>query len=682
MLPFVLLAPAPGQAQPQAATPPALAEEITVTATAVESRLADVPAAVTVLDAAELAAAPALALDDVLRQVPGFTLFRRSGSRTANPTTQGPSLRGVGGSGASRALVLADGIPLNDPFGGWVAWGRVPRLSLQRVEVLRGGASDLYGTGALAGVVQLVRRPVEEPTAWSAEASAGNQRTAAADLWGSARRGGWGGALAAERLTTAGAVAVARGERGAVDVPAGGAHTSLELTVERINSSPDSPGSRTGALASRRLFARGSSFEERRGNGTPRQRNSTWLREVAAGADLAAFGGDAALRLWETRERYFQTFSVVGPDRDSETLNRDQRVPSRVRGGSARWTRPLGRRATLLAGTEGRRTRGESDERLFAGGRIVPSASGGRQDLGGAFVEALLAPARRWSFAAGLRGDTWRNVSDGGSGSPPGERARRREQALSPRLSARFQATDAWSLDLAGYRSFRAPSLNELYRGFRVGNVVTDPNPLLGPERLRGVEIGIGWAPRASGSGAPARVRASLFSMELSDAIANVTVATTPDLVRRRRENLGRTRARGIELEAEAQLWPRLTVAGSWLLVDSTVRSFDADPSLVGKRVPQVPRAQASLSLGWRGEAVTATLATRWSDSAFEDDRNSLALDSFTLVDAELARTLRRGLAVFAAVENVFDEEYIAGRAGVTTVGTPRLVRLGVRLGG
>src|ERR1044072_5744211 len=115
-------------AQAQAGSTPALTEEITVTATGVESRLVDVPAAVTALDEVALAAAPALVLADVLRQVPGCTLFRRSGGRTASPTTQGPSLRGVGGSGASRALVLADGIPLNDPFGGWVAWGRGPRV--------------------------------------------------------------------------------------------------------------------------------------------------------------------------------------------------------------------------------------------------------------------------------------------------------------------------------------------------------------------------------------------------------------------------------------------------------------------------------------------------------------------------------------------------------------------------
>src|SRR6185436_1398888 len=88
-------------------------DSITVTATRTKTRLADTPASVVVLDRTAIANAPAPTLDDALRQVPGFALFRRTGSRTANPTSQGVSLRGIGASGASRALVLDDGIPLN-----------------------------------------------------------------------------------------------------------------------------------------------------------------------------------------------------------------------------------------------------------------------------------------------------------------------------------------------------------------------------------------------------------------------------------------------------------------------------------------------------------------------------------------------------------------------------------------
>ena len=121
-----------------------LPEEVggTVTITRTESRIEETASSVVALGRNDLDVTAAATLDDRLRQVPGFSLFRRAGSRSANPTTQGVSLRGVGASGASRALVLADGIPLNDPFGGWIYWGRVPSESISQVEDLRGPSAD------------------------------------------------------------------------------------------------------------------------------------------------------------------------------------------------------------------------------------------------------------------------------------------------------------------------------------------------------------------------------------------------------------------------------------------------------------------------------------------------------------------------------------------------------------
>ncbi len=121
--------------------PASLAETVTVTATRTEVRLSDAPASVSVLDAKDVSQAAAQTVDDLLRQVPGFSIFRRSSSVVANPTTQGVSLRGAGATGASRTLVMADGVPLNDAFGGWVYWDRVPRAAIDRVEVVRGGSS-------------------------------------------------------------------------------------------------------------------------------------------------------------------------------------------------------------------------------------------------------------------------------------------------------------------------------------------------------------------------------------------------------------------------------------------------------------------------------------------------------------------------------------------------------------
>ncbi|MCU1231889.1 MAG: cirA 1, partial [Acidobacteria bacterium] len=253
-------------------------DSITVTATKTKTRLSDTPASVVILNRDAIAASPAATIDDMLRQVPGFTLFRRSGSRSANPTSQGVSLRGIGASGASRALVLDDGIPLNDPFGGWVYWGRVPRAALERVEVVRGGESELYGSSAMGGVVQFIRRP-STTDALSFETSAGSQSTGTASLFAALKHEAWSGSVSGDWLTTGGYILVTPGQRGRVDREADADHRALDFTLSRALDDDNA-----------RAFVRESHFDESRNNGTPLQINDTTTRQLALGADLRALG--------------------------------------------------------------------------------------------------------------------------------------------------------------------------------------------------------------------------------------------------------------------------------------------------------------------------------------------------------------------------------------------------------
>src|SRR5690348_4862978 len=170
-------------------------EDVIVSAARTEVRLAETPGSTILLSETDVISTPALRVDDVLRQVPGFSLFRRSGSRTANASAQGVSLRGLGGSASSRALVLLDGIPLVDPFGGWVYWNRVPRVALSSAEVFRGGSSSLYGSSALGGVVQFLTPEPDTPTI-TLETSYGNENTPDLSLWTGSRVGRWDYSLA------------------------------------------------------------------------------------------------------------------------------------------------------------------------------------------------------------------------------------------------------------------------------------------------------------------------------------------------------------------------------------------------------------------------------------------------------------------------------------------------------
>jgi outer membrane receptor protein involved in Fe transport len=593
-------------------------DSITVTATRTTSRLANTPSSVLILNRQAIAATAAPTVDDALRQVPGFSLFRRAGSRTANPTAQGVSLRGLGGSGTSRALVLDDGVPLNDPFGGWIFWGRVPRASLDRIEILRGGASDVYGSGAMSGVVQFIRRKDD----MAIDVEGGSQRTVTTSMFVPLDRGEWNGNIAADFLTTGGYVLVDRAQRGDVDRTASSRHLAID-----------------GTLRHDALFLRASHYSESRNNGTPLQINDAVVRQIAAGYDRGPF----VVRVDGNSNDYHQTFSAIPANRETERLTVDQRVPSHSVGGSAQWRAAIGRAQALIVGVEGRAVGGASEE--------PPNRVAGRQRSGAFYVEDIVDVGSRVNVTAAIRGDSWRNSDS--------SRARS-DSALSPRAALLFRATDRIAFTVSAYRAFRAPTLNELYRSFRVGNVMTLANGSLSAERLSGFEAGARSGP----------FRLTLFSMTLTDAITNVTLTSTPALITRERRNLGSSRSRGAEIEYSRVLRNGWNASAGYLLADATLST--------GARTPQVPRNQATLQLNYRS---LAGVQARWSSMQFDDDLNQFPLRRFFVVDLFAAHPIASKLEATIAAENILNRRIETGATPVITLGQPRALRLGIRYG-
>ena len=653
--------------------PASLAEQVTVTAERTATRVSDTAASVAVLSAEVLAVTSALTLDDALRQVPGFSLFRRSGSRTANPTTQGVSLRGVGASGASRAAVLDDGIPINDPFGGWVYWGRMPREAVGRVEVVRGGASNLYGTDALGGVINVIPRDRRD-SAFSLETSYGNQQTPSGSFFAGGRLGQYGAQISGQALYTDGYILVDEDERGRVDTKAGAEYSGLDLTLDRLLGD------------SGRVFARGSIFGEERENGTPLQTNRTYIRQVATGLDWRSpAAGAVRLRLYGGTQVYNQSFSAIAADRNSEALTRDQRTPAQQIGLSSQWSREAGSRQTLVAGFDWREVRGSSDELVVNGGRVTSAVgAGGRERILGIFGQDIIRITERFIATVGGRVDRWRNYDalsatrSFTTGATTATVFRERtETAFSPRLSLLYKANENLSLSASGYRAFRAPTLNELYRSFRVGNILTQANEDLRAERLTGGEVG------ASVTGLNRRLyaRGTFFWSEVTRTVANVTRSVTPDLITRQRQNLGRTRSRGVEIESEARLSGRWALTAGYLFADATVRESPANPALEGLWIPQVPRHQLTFQTRYVNPAIaTFGVQGRAVGVQYDDDQNQLRLNKFFTLDLLASRPLTRQLEVFAAFENLFNQRYDIGRTPVRTLGPPLLARLGLRL--
>lgn len=653
--------------------PDPITAEVTVTATRTEARLSDTAASVSILSRAQLTSTAAIRVDDALRQIPGFSLFRRSGSRTANPTTQGVSLRGVGASGASRGLVLFDAIPLNDPFGGWVYWGRVPRETLTRVEVLRGGASHLYGSAALGGVVNLI---AELPSAShvSLEVSYGNEQTPDGSISAGTSWREWSTNISGEIFKTDGYIIVDEPERGLVDTNAGSRSSTIDLNIARRLANAG------------HIFLRGALYGESRTNGTQLQTNRTHIRQLSSGADFNSNRlGSFAFRAYGGTQVYDQDFTAVAANRNSETLTRVQRVPAQSIGASFQWSRSLGLQHTLVAGVEGRGVRGTSDEIAYVQGR--PSSligAGGRERTIGFFAEDIYRLSSQLFLTGGVRVDRWREFAAYSTTRPlrpPGPAntqsfSDRKETAVSPQLSVLYKPTEIISLSASFMRAFRQPTLNELYRSFRVGDVLTLANENLRAERLTGGETSasVQWLDQKL------ITRGTFFWTEMTLPVANVTLSTTPALITRQRRNLGRTRSRGFEFEAEAQLFKRLFVTGSYLFANATVLQFPANTTLEGLSIPQVPRHQFTFQTRYSAQSYTVGVQGRGAGNQFDDDLNQFPLGRYFTLDLFASKHLGHQFELFAAGENILNADYAIGRTPVTTVGAPRLVRVGFRV--
>jgi outer membrane receptor protein involved in Fe transport len=620
--------------------------------TAEDERIPATPTSEYALGKREIASSGALTIDDVLRQAPGFSLFRRSGGLTANPTTQGVSLRGVGANGASRALVMYDGIPLNSPFSGWVYWNRVPRVSVESAQIFNGATSDLYGSGALGGVINITTRT--EPASFvDFEASGGNEATGAVSLNAGKAWGDWGLGLGLQALRTRGYVLVPEDQRGRVDTKAGTSDLNGSLTLSK-NFRPGAHG-----------FLRFGSFGESRHNGTPLQINDTRVTSLDLGVDWAtARAGDFSLRAYGSHENFNQNFSAVSLDRNSEVLTNRQRNPSQQLGFAFQWRRGFGAHQSIAAGVEGRDVRGHSAERFVD--------AGGRQLTFGFFASDSIRFGS-WVFNAGGRVDRWRNHEGFSNLTHFIDRS---ETTFSPRVSVLKKFDNGISVTGAFYRAFRAPTLNELYRNFRVGNVVTNANANLTAERLTGGELGVGVQP----FGESVFIRGNLFWNVIDDSIANVTLSTTPALITRQRQNLGAIRARGVELSALFKPNRHWEVASEYLLTDSTVLRFPANPVLEGLLVPQVPRHQFNFQVSYSGGEWTAGVQGRFVTQQFDDDLNTLPLRRFFTLDAELSRSVSEHVRLFVTVQKLTGVRNEITSTPVFTVGPPVLLRACVRV--
>lgn len=607
-------------------------------------------------------------LEDALRDAAGIAQFRRSDSRSAHPTSQGVTLRGLGGNASSRALLLLDGVPQADPFGGWVAFPAYLPERLASARIIRGGGSGYAGPGALAGTIELSSGSPAELGTLNASAAYGSRNSLDARAVGAATLGSGFVTIAGQYARGDGFIPVVAGQRGPADRAAPYEQASLALrgVVD---------------LGGTELQANLSGFTDRRERGL-------------AFTNVDSQGADASIRLvhrgrWNwSALAYLQTrsfasgFASINDARTVATATLDQyNVPATGVGGRFEIEPPIGGGVTLRLGGDVRQVSGRTQE-LFTYVAGLPTrqrVAGGESATLGAFADASYE-AGGLTLSAGGRLDHW-TISNGslveraltGALVTDTSFADRRGWEATGRVGAAYDFGGV-TLRTAAYRGWRLPTLNELYRPFRAGADATAANAALNPERQTGVEAGIDLRP-ASGL----TIRATVYWNRLTDGIANVFIANGPGTfpgvgfvsaagVYRQRRNLPELTAKGVELDARYQSG-KFSAAASYAYVDAKVGALQP---------AQTARHHASATLAWDRLSVTG----RYDGPQFEDDQNLRQLKGAFTLDAAAALPLTSALALEARAENLFDARIEAGISGPGVIerASPRTLWLGLRL--
>lgn len=616
-------------------------------------------------------------LDDALKSAPGVSLFRRTGSDAANPTTQGVSLRAIAPSGAGRALVTLDGAPQNDPFGGWVIWSALPPEAIGSATVVRGAGAGPYGAGALTGVIALGEKDARAGLI-DADVSAGQR-----DSYRGAIAAGLPGVLiSAAASRTDGYYAVRGAQRGAADErlrmddataavrlqhELGPVQAAVRLSAYQVNQQAGIVGARSNA--------RGASA------------TLTLARPAREGV------GGWRLQGWVRTSNLENSSAAVAAGRTGTTPANDQYdtpatgygLNAALQGGQGAFSWEVGGDARLTDGTEHERYR------LIGGAFTREREAGGKTLVAGVYAEAAYDEGP-WIVTGGVRLDRSRAYDavrrewDTTTGTLLLDQgaANRSDTTPTGRVGVRYAVSEAFYLRAAAYAGFRAPTLNELHRPFRVGNDITEANPDLKPETLQGAELGLG------GEG-PFRWSADVFYNRLKDPIANVTIGVGPGTfptagfvpaggTLRQRRNAGEIKAWGVEGEASGEAGAAVSWRAAMAYTDAEVRGGSVLPQLTGLRPAQTPKWTVTGGLTLRpADALSLSADLRYESARFEDDLNSRRLSAGLQFDARAAWRVTEAVEAYVAADNLFDEKLEVGETGdgIESFAAPRTFRVG-----
>lgn len=635
-------------------------------------------------DREDLRKAAPRTIDEMLMSEPAFGLYRRQTAMFGNPTSAGVSLRNTGATAASRTLVLLDGVPQNDPFGGWVYWARYDAAALDSIRIVPSSRAAVWGNQSPAGVVSMTGQP---PFAKQhiIKAGGGGQGTIAgstlhqmtsADDKVSVSLAGFG-------LHSDGFHAVDSSQRGPIDrrldIDLCGADVKLAWLA--------APGLTIGQTTSL--------YSEERGNGTPLSRNSTDALDFSLNVTSEHADHSWQALAWHQRREFESVFSSVNADRSAETLALDQYdVPGRGTGGALTLRWDHGEDWNFMLGTDTRLLTGETNETV---GTFRRRKAGGKQDFLGIFGMAEHQVDALTELNASARLDVWwlRDGSRTETSLATGNTLRDEDQddrdGVEPSASIELtrQIREDVEAGISAGSGFRLPTLNELHRPFRVRNDIVEANPSLDPERFTSIEASVEWRPCDD-----LTASASVFHHWIKDAIANVPVTDPAEIAKifgtippggsgSIRRNVDEARVAGIEAKLDWQAHEQMEFNLAALWSETRFSESSQQPLLEGKPFPQAPELRLMAGAEWRPvEDVSLFAAWEYGSSQYDDALAQRTIPDYTSV--RIGASWRVGNAIYQIrIDNLLDEEIQTGLSsdGIRTLAAPRSVWIGAEWG-
>ncbi len=658
--------------------------EVVVAATRSERSLTEIPVSASVIDSTTVESTPAQSLDDVLRHVPGVNLPVQTGIE-AHPTADNVSMRGLGGI---HALVLVDGVPLNDPFFGYVQWGSVPLEWIERVEIVRGGGSPLWGNLAMGGVINVVTRTPEEDQA-IVSAGGGSFGTYRSSLFGTyGLTGNNRLGVMAEVNGTDGFMAVPYYARRPFDTTTSFTARNFELR-DRWHAADD-------LLIDLRFNYHKNDQELGTLLNSNRQAISSYVASIDKNFDHAA---SLAGTVFYSRSTFVTNNATIDDptlplSAQSEHIDNIHTTPFRNLGASLVWSQNWqGLARSLTAGVDFNDVKGSDRAAIFdaTGTTQVRTDIGrGRQLFAGAFAQLSVVPLERLELLASGRIQYF-EVLDGYDGNPGGggNVPNQNITKFDPRISARYALSDVVALRGAYYQAFRAPTLDNLYRGFASNGGIYYPNSALKPETLNGGEVGVDLTSQRM------RAQVTYYRTTVRNLITTATLQSSQlppgFFYGGRLVNAAAALVEGVEGEVSWRLHGGLSTTLGYTWAQSVYTSNPTDPLSVGQQLTDVPRNSASAALsyedtrGWRIATDTRYVsATSWANAEHSNPGfpYQAAADPHFVVDVAASYPINRHFTIYLQVENLLDRHFIVnpGPYNPPEYGTPFQAFFGARI--